>query len=401
VGIFRLRIGTAALGCAAATAATLGWSTPAAADVTVTPAQAVQGDAGRLTFRVANDSATASLTKVDLQFPASDPVAEVYPLSVPKWAPKITSRPLDESMPGLHGGRVTDTTSAISWTPAPGAELKPKGTVDLSISLGPLPATERLIFTVVQTYSDGTVNRTTSKPAAATPVTSQVIVNLLPATAPAGRPAPAAPGGHGHGTAPGANAAAPAAGGNAGTTTGNAGSTAAAGPAGTSWLNLGGWACAALAGGYALFAVRRGRRRQDSTAAGLPSGGPTPAPAGATATDPDSSATDDGTSATGTPTPATGGRRPATAGTKTAGDGGTAAGGGKAAGGSGKAAGGRMAAANTTVTSRGATGATGGASGAKATSGTATKDRSKADRSAGEPQRQPASAGRWTYRDRR
>lgn len=373
VGILRLRVRTTVLGCAAAAAATLGWAAPAAADVTVTPAQAVQGDAGKLTFRVANDSPTASLTSVQVQFPAANPIAEVYPLSVPKWAPKIDSRPLDRSLPGLHGSRVTDTTSAITWTSAPGGAIKPRGVVDLPVALGPLPRTGQLTFTVVQTYSDGTVSQSTGKPAAAppagAPVTSQVTVTLLPATS-NGAAAPAAPGGHGHGAAPRAGGTVPAAG---------TGPVAAAAPGtpGVNWWSVGGWICAALAGGYAVFAVRRGRRHPDTADEHSPAerepvaAGGIPSPA-----------------ATAPSTAAKTGSTTGTAGSTTVKTGSTTAKTGSAS-------------AKVQSAKTGPVPADGRSTPAQAGTSTGARNRARAGTSAGDPQPQPASASRWTYRDRR
>lgn len=133
-------------------------SSPAAADVTISPAQAVQGDAASVTFRVGNHRAGAHTTKVEINLPAETPIAEVYPMTVADWAPRIVSRPVDRPLPGIHGGGLTTATSAVVWTRASDAPPAP-AVEELRLELGPLPYVDRLVFTVVQTYSDGTVQR--------------------------------------------------------------------------------------------------------------------------------------------------------------------------------------------------------------------------------------------------
>ncbi|GAB3807575.1 hypothetical protein GCM10027605_38170 [Micromonospora zhanjiangensis] len=147
--LVRTAIVGAAVACATALAA------PAWADVAITPNFAVRGDAAKVTFRVSDTRPGAYTTKVELRFPADVPVAEVYPLSVPDWAPQMTTRTLDNPIGGLHQGATSTVTSAVIWTRA-GAG-RPGGAADLTISMGPIPQRDRLTFTLLQTYSDGTV----------------------------------------------------------------------------------------------------------------------------------------------------------------------------------------------------------------------------------------------------
>jgi uncharacterized protein YcnI len=128
---------------------------PAWAGVTVTPDQAVRGDAAKVTFRVTDDRSGAYTTKVELRLPTSAPIAEVYPMSVPDWAPQTSNRTLDRPVDGLHHGTTNEVTATVTWTRV-GAG-RPGGTIDLSVSMGPMPDTDRLVFALIQTYSDGTV----------------------------------------------------------------------------------------------------------------------------------------------------------------------------------------------------------------------------------------------------
>lgn len=64
---------------------------PALADVTVNPPSAPQGEGADLAFHITN-TGPQPITALRLTWPADMPVAEVYPLSVPDWAPGSASR---------------------------------------------------------------------------------------------------------------------------------------------------------------------------------------------------------------------------------------------------------------------------------------------------------------------
>ncbi|MGW4501292.1 DUF1775 domain-containing protein, partial [Micromonospora sp. NPDC004336] len=144
---------------ALAAAGVLAWPAPAhAADVTTVPTTARQGGAVKLEFVVPEERPGARADRIEIRLPADAPVAEVYPMSVPGWAPRITTRALDQPVAGLHSARVDLVTSAVTWTRMPGAA---PGPARLTLSMGPLPPADRLAFEVVQTYADGTAVRRT------------------------------------------------------------------------------------------------------------------------------------------------------------------------------------------------------------------------------------------------
>ncbi|GAA3739933.1 hypothetical protein GCM10022225_23850 [Plantactinospora mayteni] len=167
----------------------------ATADVTVTPGQAVQGDAAKLTFRVTEDRAPAYTTKVELLMPESAPVAETYPMSDPQWAPRMTMRKVDQTLGGIHHGQVTEVVGSIVWTRA-GAPPAGSGPAELVVSLGPMPQTDQMTFAVVQTYSDGHVTNWNQPPSAEVPQPDfpAPVLTLAPPAAAPGPTAPAAPG---------------------------------------------------------------------------------------------------------------------------------------------------------------------------------------------------------------
>jgi uncharacterized protein YcnI len=166
-----------------ATALAVGVLAPGArADVGVTPGDALQGDAVNLTFQVREDVPGAYTNKIELVLPEDAAVAEVDPLSVPDWAPKVTytKAPQHTQTQGTqthaHGGGGDMVTSSITWyrVAKPASMTAPS---ELRVSMGPLPQVGRLAFTVVQTYSNGRVR-------VSAPGTGPVLTL---------RPAPAAP----------------------------------------------------------------------------------------------------------------------------------------------------------------------------------------------------------------
>jgi uncharacterized protein YcnI len=149
------------------------------ADVTISPNKAVQGAGTRVTFSIPDGQGTVYTTKVEIQLPANAPIGEVDPMSVTGWAPTVQYRTVATPVQGLHGGPVTTIASAVLWSRG-AAPAKGGGVNQLSLSMGPLPFVDRLPFTVVQTYSDGTVKRW-SAPAAGKG--GGLVLTLTPAAA--------------------------------------------------------------------------------------------------------------------------------------------------------------------------------------------------------------------------
>ncbi|MGC5334331.1 YcnI family protein [Micromonospora sp. DT62] len=237
-----------------AAAGVLTWPAPAyATDVTTSPTQARQGGSVKLEFVVPDELPGARAERIEIRLPADAPIAEVYPMSVPGWAPRITSRRLDQPVAGIHSSRVDEVTSAVTWVRMPGTA---PGPARLTLSMGPLPQTDRLTFEVLRTYADGTVVRWAGPTGARRAPT----LTLLPA-------APGAAAGHGgHGAAPAADGAGDGAG-----DVPAARARAAGGPAGGDAPGDGGNAdgmlaaglLAGLGGGAAIgWLVSRWRRRE-------------------------------------------------------------------------------------------------------------------------------------------
>lgn len=190
---------------AAVVAGLLGWPGAAsAAEVTITtsPVEVHQGDAVEVAVVLPEERTGSRTSRIELRMPADAPVGEVYPLSVPGWAPRITTRSLDRPVAGIHATGVDLVTDAVSWSRAPGTG---GGPTRLALAMGPLPRTDRLAFQVVQTYSDGTVLRWADPVGGAHPAPALTLLPPTSGTATGGH------GGHGGEQADGAAVDAPAA----------------------------------------------------------------------------------------------------------------------------------------------------------------------------------------------
>ncbi|MEU8024822.1 YcnI family protein [Micromonospora haikouensis] len=244
----------------AVVAAMLGWAgTALAADVTSTPEQARQGDPVRLEIVVPEERPGTRTERVELRLPAAAPVGEAYPMSVPGWAPRITTRKLAEPIPGIHGTTMDTVTASVVWTRAKGA---PAGPARLAVSMGPLPQAERMVFEVVQTYSDGAVVRWADPAGGARPAP---VLTLLPAAS-----------GHGGDGATGAHGGGPSdttAAGEAPTPAVALSDGDAAGDRGFTDALLAAGLVAGLGGGAALgWLATRWRRRTDPAGVTAPEG---------------------------------------------------------------------------------------------------------------------------------
>ncbi|WP_262281563.1 YcnI family protein [Micromonospora sp. MA102] len=153
----------AALTLAAVATAVLGLAGPASAHVTVNPKEATQGSYGRFAFRVPNESDAASTTKVEVNLPENAPVGSVSTMPVPGWTVAVEKRKVDPPVE-VHGSQLTEAVSKLTWTAAPNGGVKPGEFQEFPVSMGPLPQVDRMVFKVLQTYSDGNVSRWIEEP---------------------------------------------------------------------------------------------------------------------------------------------------------------------------------------------------------------------------------------------
>ncbi|XVU22234.1 YcnI family protein [Actinoplanes sp. CA-054009] len=142
---------------------TLALAAPASAHVTVNPDTATAGGYAKVTFRVPNESDTASTTKVEVNLPADNPVASVSVKPITGWDVATTISKLAKPLEA-HGAQITESVSKITWTAKAGSEVKPGQFQEFDVSLGPLPESGQMIFKALQYYSDNTTVRWIDEP---------------------------------------------------------------------------------------------------------------------------------------------------------------------------------------------------------------------------------------------
>jgi len=148
-------------------------ATPAFADVSVSPSTAAQGTGENFTFHVTN-TGTQPIGTVTLTLPGDTAVAELYPLSVDDWAPKIVMKKLATPLASIHdGSTVTESAGSIIWIAMPGLALKPGASTDLAIALGPLPDLSSMQFLISTKYTNGQPGPAQSPSVALSPATAE------------------------------------------------------------------------------------------------------------------------------------------------------------------------------------------------------------------------------------
>jgi uncharacterized protein YcnI len=128
---------------------------PALAHVTVSSPGATQGGFGVLTFRMPNEVDKANATELKVQLPADQPLASVAVQPIAGWTYTVTRAKLSSPITDDDGNQVTDYPSVVDWKATAGG-IKPGEYTDFSLSVGPFPKADQMIFKAIQTYSDGT-----------------------------------------------------------------------------------------------------------------------------------------------------------------------------------------------------------------------------------------------------
>ena len=140
---------------ATAVAVIVGSAGLASAHVTVSSPDARAGGYGKVTFRVPNESDTASTVKIRIQLPTASPLASVSTLPVPGWTVTTTKAPLNPPVKDDDGNAISEAVSVVEFDADAGGGIAPGQFQEFSLSGGPFPKAATLTFPVVQTYSDG------------------------------------------------------------------------------------------------------------------------------------------------------------------------------------------------------------------------------------------------------
>jgi uncharacterized protein YcnI len=126
----------------------------ASAHVTVASQDAAPGGYGKITFRVPNESDTASTVGLRIQIPEEAALASLRTQPMPGWTATLTTADLDEPLDN-HGQEITSYVSVVEFRADDGAGIGPGQFQEFSLSGGPFPDAEQLFFPAVQVYSDG------------------------------------------------------------------------------------------------------------------------------------------------------------------------------------------------------------------------------------------------------
>jgi uncharacterized protein YcnI len=189
------KLGIAALSALAFTLVNAG---VAAAHVTVSPSSLPQGTSDAvLTFRVPNESATASVVGLRVQFPLAHPIVLVNPEAGSGWNVSDRTERLPKPIT-TDDGTFTSTTSEIDWS---GGTIPVGQFGEFNVLAQGIPTgTSELVFKAIQSYSDGTVvswidvpNRAVPDPAHPAPTITLTASNTHATAAPAPTQASSSP----------------------------------------------------------------------------------------------------------------------------------------------------------------------------------------------------------------
>ncbi|MFF9507259.1 YcnI family protein [Streptomyces sp. NPDC014724] len=161
----------------------------ASAHVSVQPqGEAAKGGYATVNFKVPNERADASTTKVEVNFPTDHPLASVMPQAVPGWDVEVTKSKLAKPLE-MHGEKIKEAVSKVTWT-AKGDKndlgIRPGNFQQFPLSVGQLPEdADQLVFKAIQTYDNKEVVRWIEEPkdGAAEPENPAPVLKLTAASA--------------------------------------------------------------------------------------------------------------------------------------------------------------------------------------------------------------------------
>ena len=127
----------------------------ASAHVSVSSSDAAPGGFGKMTFRVPNESDTASTVSLRIQIPEEAAMASLRVQPVPGWTATTLTTGTTEEPLQAHGEEITSYISLVEFRAVDGGGIAPGEFQEFALSGGPFPEAESLAFPAVQGYSDG------------------------------------------------------------------------------------------------------------------------------------------------------------------------------------------------------------------------------------------------------
>jgi len=134
----------------------VGTAVSASAHVGVHPDVTAAGQGAELTFRVPDESETASTVKLVLTLPQDRPFTDVSTQPMTGWTSTVTDAPLPKPV-NVGGATVTKAPRTVTWTALPGYKIAPGEYQNFYLATDALPAAGETVLPVAQYYSDGTV----------------------------------------------------------------------------------------------------------------------------------------------------------------------------------------------------------------------------------------------------
>ena len=144
-------LGTAALAALTMSIVVAG---TASAHVSVSSTDAAPGGYGKFTFRVPNESDTASTVALRIQIPEEAAMTSLRTQPIPGWTVTRTTTDLAKPLQ-FQGETITSYVSVIEFRAAAGGGIGPGEFQEFALSGGPFPEADQLTFPAVQVYSDG------------------------------------------------------------------------------------------------------------------------------------------------------------------------------------------------------------------------------------------------------
>ena len=172
----------------------------ASAHVSVSSSDAVPGGFGKMTFRVPNESDTASTVSLRIQIPEQAAMASLRVQPLPGWTATMTTADLAEPLEA-HGQSISTYVSVVEFRAVDGGGIRPGEFQEFALSGGPFPDADSLAFPAVQGYSDGSESAWIEPTVGdAEPERPAPVLTLVAQTAPA-PPTESAAEDHGHASA--------------------------------------------------------------------------------------------------------------------------------------------------------------------------------------------------------
>ena len=142
------RLGIVVLAALTALAASINVAAVASAHVSVSSQDAAPGGYGKLTFRVPNESDTASTVGLRIQIPEEAAMASVRTQAVPGWTATLTTSDLATPLKS-HGQEISSYVSVVEFRATEGG-IAPGQFQEFALSGGPFPEADALSFPTVQ-----------------------------------------------------------------------------------------------------------------------------------------------------------------------------------------------------------------------------------------------------------